>query len=202
MLLAAAVAVAVAPVALGGTVVITIAAVLSGADRPSATSICAAPGSVAVARGIDDWIAVRVPESPLRATGAQMTAAVAGTGLDPRLLAAIAMQETRLGTRGGGPAVFNPFGLGPQLAFPNWMAAMRLAVATLVGMHDAGAVTILQLGAHWAPVGAANDPTGLNSGWVAGVAASYASLGGDPAGSVFGPARVAACPSPVAPRPS
>ena len=83
---------------------------------------------------------------------------------------------------------------------------MRAAVATLTQMHGTGAATIAELGAQWAPVGAANDPTGLNSGWVTGVAAAYASLGANPSTSVFAPAhaRVAAasCPSVVAPRPS
>ncbi len=201
-----------APLALGGVVVVVaVAATVAGATGAAQTSACPArdlpPGGVA--RTIDAWIRRQVPDSPLAGIGAQMVAGAAGSGLDPRLLAAIAMQETRLGTAGGGPAVFNPFGLGPGLAFPNWAAAIRLAVGTLATMHSGGAWSISGIAVHWAPVGASNDPGGLNVNWVGGVGASYAQLGGDPTGPVFfarnvarNGVRVGSCPSVVAPRAS
>lgn len=179
-----------APLAVGGVIVVAVAATVTGASRPAASPACAS-GSLPVsgaAQDIDTWIAREVPESPLAGIGPQMVAGTAGTGLDPRLLAAIAMQETRLGTAGGGPAVHNPFGLGPGLAFPDWAAAISLAVRTLETMHAGAAWTIAGIAVHWAPVGAANDPGGLNTNWVAGVSASYAQLGGNPNGPVFGAA--------------
>lgn len=198
------------PLALGGVVVVAVAATVAGAAAPASGTTCATTplptGGTAVA--IDTWIRREVPASPLVGVGAEMVAGAVGSGLDPRLLAAIAMQETRLGTAGGGPAVFNPFGLGPGLAFPSWASAIRMAVATLAAMHARGAWTIAGIAVHWAPVGAANDPGGLNINWVGGVSASYAQLGGDPSGSVFLRDSVrhrtpaAACPSVVAPRPS
>jgi hypothetical protein len=188
------------PFALGAVVLVATAATLAGSLRPTTVTGCAEP--TAPAARIDDWIAMTVPESPLRGTGTQMVVATRTTGLDPRLLAAIALQETRLGTRGGGPAVHNPFGLGPGMAFPDWAASMRTAAATLARMRAVGAGTIAQIGAHWAPVGARNDPGGLNAGWVGGVQAAYASLGGRPDGPVFGRRVTPPCPSVVAPRSS
>jgi hypothetical protein len=198
------------PLALGGVVVVAVAATVAGAAAPASGTTCATsplpPGDTAGA--IDTWIRREVPASPLIGVGAEMVAGAAGSGLDPRLLAAMAMQETRLGTAGGGPAVFNPFGLGPGLAFPSWASAIRMAVATLATMHAGGAWTIAGIAVHWAPVGASNDPGGLNVNWVGGVSASYAQLGGDPSGSVFlhdsvrHRAPATACPSVVAPRAS
>jgi len=207
---ATALGIAAMPLALGGVVVVAVAATVAGATRPTSGSTCreAALPASGTARAIDAWIRREVPTSPLIGIGAEMVAGATGSGLDPRLLAAIAMQETSLGTAGGGPAVFNPFGLGPGLAFPNWASAIRMAVSTLATMHAGGAWTIVGIAVHWAPVGASNDPGGLNGNWVGGVSASYAQLGGDPSGPVFGRisvrhrAHVATCPSVVAPHPS
>lgn len=191
-------AICAAPLVFGGIIVTAVAVTIAGAAPPAA-SVCTAAiaGGVGgtTAAAIDAWIARRIPGSPLVGLGASMVAGASGSGLDPRLLAAIALQETSLGTAGGGPAVHNPFGLGPGLAFPNWAAAIALAVRTLAGMHAAGAQTIDQIAAHWAPVGATNDPTGLNANWVGGVSAAYAALGGNPVGPVFGPAARSACPT-------
>jgi hypothetical protein len=196
-ILAACGAALLAPVLFGGIVVTALAVTIAGASPSQSTSPCAGPTSgesrARVAMTIDAWIARRMPASPLRGLGAAMVAGASGSGLDPRLLAAIALQETSLGTAGGGPAVYNPFGLGPGLAFPSWEAAIALAVRTLASMHAAGAQTIAGIAMHWAPVGAANDPTGLNANWVGGVSAAYAAIGGNPAGPVFGRAARATC---------
>lgn len=186
-------ALCMAPLAVGGIIVTALAVTLAGATRRSAAPACTAGPGADVAAGIDAWIAHEVPASPLVGIGRTMVAEAAGSGPDPRLLAAIALQETRLGTAGGGPAVDNPFGLGPGLAFPSWAAAIALAVATLDTMHADGARTIAEIAVHWAPVGAANDPTGLNANWVGGVSHAYAALGGDPAGPVFGRVAVGPC---------
>ena len=181
-----------APMAVGGIVLMTLAATFAAAQPRSSPTACAiAPshpvtGST-VARRIDTWIASTVPASPLIGLGQAMVDGAAGSGLDPRLLAAIALQETRLGTLGAGPAVHNPFGLGPGLVFGSWTSAISLAVHTLEVMHAGGAQTIGGIAAHWAPIGAGNDPTNLNANWAGGVAAGYVQLGGNAAASVFGP---------------
>jgi len=188
-----------APVLFGGIVMTAVAVTIAGAIPSTRTATCAdpaqAPSGAGLAAVIDAWIARRMPGSPLTGLGAAMVAGASGSGLDPRLLAAIALQETSLGTAGGGPAVHNPFGLGPGLAFPSWDAAIALAVRTLATMHAAGAQTIAGIAVHWAPLGASNDPTGLNANWVGGVSAAYAALGGNPAGPVFGRGAQRACRS-------
>ena len=190
-------AICIIPVLCGGIVVIALAVTIAGALPGRTTAACATPLQASaghgVAKAIDAWIAWRMPGSPLKGLGSAMVAGASGTGLDPRLLAAIALQETSLGTAGGGPAVYNPFGLGPGLAFPNWAAGIGLAVRTLSAMHAGGARTIAEIAVHWAPVGAANDPSGLNPNWVGGVSAAYAALGGNPDGPVFGRAAASTC---------
>jgi len=184
----------ITPVLCGGILVTALAVTIAGTLPGRTIAACATPvQSRAVAAKIDAWISLRMPGSPLEGLGPAMVAGASGSGLDPRLLAAIALQETSLGTAGGGPAVNNPFGLGPGLAFPSWGAAIGLAVRTLAAMHAAGAWTIAEIAVHWAPVGAANDPSGLNANWVGGVSAAYAALGGNPAGPVFGRAPTSSC---------
>jgi hypothetical protein len=180
-----------APLAVGGITLTAIAATLSGLPGSAPSARCV-PVAVDARQGdaLDTWMARVVPGSPLVGLGAVFVAVAAPAGLDPRILPAIALQETRLGTAGGGPAVRNPFGLGPGLAFASWRAAAHLAVVTLATMYSGGARTIAQIGTRWAPVGAANDPAGLNANWVSGVADAYASLGGDPTGPVFGRQQV------------
>jgi hypothetical protein len=196
-------AVCVAPLAFGGIIVTALAVTLAGATGAVSVSPCSGTEPVGLGSGlvgdIDGWVAREVPGSPLTGIGAALVAGAAGSGLDPRVLAAIALQETRLGTAGGGPAVHNPFGLGPGLAFPTWAAAIALAVHTLQSMHAAGAQTIAEIAVHWAPVGAANDPTGLNANWIGGVSAAYAALGGDPARAVFASNTARACPRTTGP---
>ena len=193
-----------APLVLGGIVLTTVTATLAAAQPRASSPTCttAQPRALAGSRAawtIDRWIAAEVPTSPLVGLGPTLVAGVAGSDLDPRLLAAIAMQETRLGTLGGGPTVHNPFGLGPGLAFASWRSAIALAVHTLEVMRDGGAETIAEIAVHWAPIGAANDPANLNANWVGGVAAVYAQLGGDPSASVFG-SPTAGAPRPAGPR--
>lgn len=192
------------PLGGGGVIVASVTAMLAGATSTSAVPACAsatASTATRLAAMIDAWIAATVPASPLAGIGPELVAAADPAGVDPRLLAAIAMQETRLGTLGPGPGVHNPFGLGPGLAFRDWASAIALAIGTLTAMHRNGASTIAQIGVHWAPVGAANDPAGLNDYWVGGVARAYAEMGGDPDGPVFGPTarvsapRVRGCPA-------
>ena len=123
----------------------------------------------------------------------------AAAGIDPRAIVAIAAHETMLETYGPAQAIHNPFGLGPHKAFASWQDAIRAAAQNLGGpiYRGDGRVTIAAIQERWAPLGATNDPTGLNSNWSRGVARFYAELGGDPNGSVFS-GVVAAPAAPVA----
>ena len=107
-------------------------------------------------------------------------------GVDPRLLVAISGAETSFGTYGPAQTIHNPFGLGPNLRFPSWSAAIQArrrqpGRATLY--RGAGLVTIPEIQARWAPLGVANDPANLNSNWQINVNHYFAELGGNPSAS-------------------
>ncbi len=137
---------------------------------------CVAPGD---ATGIDAILARA--GSPLQGEGATFVREGTAAGLDPRALVAIAAHETILETYGPAQAIHNPFGLGPNIAFPSEADAIARAASTLASGYIAeGRTAIPEIGAKWAPVGASNDPGGLNDNWTAGVGAYYSALGGDP----------------------
>lgn len=118
--------------------------------------------------------------SPLAGDGAAFVREGIANDIDPRLIVAIAAQETMLETYGPAQAIRNPFGLGPGIAFPDESEAIAMAARTLASYVADGLVTIPQIGARWAPVGATNDPGDLNGGWPAGVSQFFATLGGNP----------------------
>ena len=118
--------------------------------------------------------------SPLAGQGATFVREGLANDIDPRVLVAIAAQETMLMTYGPAQQINNPFGLGPGIAFPTPAEAIAMAASTLHRYAGDGLVTLPQIGDRWAPPGASNDTQGLNSGWPAGVAAFFTTLGGDP----------------------
>ena len=69
----------------------------------------------------------------------------------------------------------------PTRFFASEADAIARAASTLAtGYIAEGRTAIPEIGAKWAPVGASNDPGGLNDNWTAGVGAYYSALGGDP----------------------
>ena len=109
-------------------------------------------------------------------------------GLDPRLLVAIAGAETSFGTYGPSQTIHNPFGMGPGIVYPSWSDAIRGAAQNLGGPLYAGdgpGDDRRPSSGRWAPHGASNDPSDLNSNWTRNVGTYYAELGGDPQGAVF-----------------
>ncbi len=140
------------------------------------TMTCVAPGD---AQGIDAML--QRAGSPLEGEGATFVTEAGAAGLDPRALIAIAAHETILETYGPAQSIHNPFGLGPNIFFPTEADAIARAASTLASGYIAeGRATIPEIGAKWAPVGASNDPGGLNGNWTAGVGAYYSAMGGDP----------------------
>lgn len=139
------------------------------------------------ARSIDAYL--KRHGSPLAGLGSVFMAQgprVAG------LLVAIAGAESSFGKITSGSK--NPFGWGPGISFPSWQAAIQTVGRGLQsGYLTQGRTSIPAIGAKWAPSGAANDPTNLNSNWVRNVRKFYRELGG---GSAPG-ASVA--PSPALP---
>jgi hypothetical protein len=142
---------------------------------------CVAPTDAA---GIDAILAAA--GSPMAGEGATIVTEAAAAGIDPRAIVAIAAHETMLETYGPAEAIHNPFGLGPGIAFPSERAAIVRAVSTLAGWYlPEGRTTFATIGAKWAPLGAANDPAGLNANWTTGTGTYYAAMGGDPSRTVL-----------------
>lgn len=170
----------------------TTAAVPAAAGTPGDL-----PGSDAqLARTIDAYLASK--SSPLTGEGAAFVRASRAVGLDPRLLVAIAGAETSFGTYGPSQAIHNPFGMGPGIVYPTWADAIEGAARNLGGdlyLGD-GRITIAAIHARWAPIGAGNDPGGLNGNWAGNVGHYYAEQGGDPTVPVFGAAAPAAAQAP------
>lgn len=151
----------------------------------STPAVAAAGSDPQLAARLDAWMASRTPNSPLVGLGSDFVAAGRANGIDPRLLVAIASQESALGTAGSGANINNAFGWGPAIPFASWSEGInRVAQGLASGYVGQGRDTIATIQQKWAPVGAANDPGGLNSNWTAGVSRIYAELGGDPNASV------------------
>ncbi|MEZ5080997.1 MAG: hypothetical protein R2878_10170 [Thermoleophilia bacterium] len=173
---------------------LTVAAVIIGGVSPAAAQLSSTPGIASTVNAIDALTCV-VPSDTVTFEGILSTAAspMAGSAdvivssatavdIDPRFIMAIAAHETMLGTYGPAREIHNPFGLGPGMVFDTEADAIRFAVGTLARNYFGdGLQTISQIGARWAPVGAANDPGGLNQHWTAGVSAAYTTLGGNAA---------------------
>lgn len=182
------------------------------APTPDAT-VVAAPGTVhaderspavtgdsaVLARQIDGYLASKA--SPLTGLGAVFVSEGEAVGLDPRMIVAIAGSETSFGTYGPSQTIHNPFGMGPGIVYASWSDGIRGAAQNLGGplYKGAGLLTIPAIQGRWAPHGASNDPSNLNSNWTRNVGIYYAELGGDPLGAVFTGSVVAdAAAAPVA----
>lgn len=169
-------------------------------DPPSPRAAGAAPTGVALAAersptvtgagaatasAIDGYLASKA--SPLTGLGAVFVSEAQAAGLDPRFLVAISGAETSFGTYGPSQSIHNPFGMGPGIVYPSWSDAIGAAARNLAGDLYAGdgRYTIPAIQQRWAPDGATNDPTGLNSNWTRNVGTYLAELGGDPAASMF-----------------
>ncbi len=163
-------------------------------------------------RSIDGYLASKA--SPLTGLGAVFVTESRAVGLDPRFLVAISGAETSFGTYGPSQAIYNPFGMGPGIVYPSWSDAIGAAARNLGGSlyRGDGRVTIGAIQQRWAPAGASNDPTDLNSNWARNVSTYYTQLGGDPYGGVFtvasataarsgGPGRIDAAKTTVATSP-
>ena len=70
----------------------------------------AATASPLDAAALDEWMADKVPGSPLVGLGAVFVAEGTRNRIDPRALVAIAYHESVLGTPGSGAGIHNAFG--------------------------------------------------------------------------------------------
>ncbi|MEG0258557.1 MAG: NlpC/P60 family protein [Lysinibacillus sp.] len=107
-------------------------------------------------------------------------------GIDPVLAAAIAFHETGRGTSNAVVNKNNPGGIMDPST--NWSKLMHFSSLeeglsyTMANLKrriiDDGLSTIETLGSVYAPIGAANDPNGLNANWVPIVTKFASELGG------------------------
>lgn len=158
---------------------------------------CVAPTDAA---GLDAILADA--GSPLAGEGAAFVEQGRRIGVDPRALVAIAAHETMLETYEPAQRIRNPFGLGPGWSFDTHADAIARAATALDELYlPEGRIRIPDIGAKWAPIGAANDPNGLNQHWTTGVSTYYRALGGDPDRPVLIDTQVAqpACAGAVVP---
>jgi hypothetical protein len=134
--------------------------------------------------------------TPLQGQGRAFYNAGRKYRVDPKLLIAIAGAESSFGRITSGS--HNPFGWGPGIDFKSWGHAIdSVAKGLRAGYLSQGLRTIPQIGSKWAPIGASNDPTNLNSNWVKNVSKFYKELGGKSVGGRGGPSQAA--PAPLSP---
>ena len=172
-------------------------------ERPATTPVPAASGAAGgyqrsqeivpavtgddagLTRQIDGYLASKA--SPLTGLGAVFVTRSRSVGLDPRFLVAVSGAETSFGTYGPSQSIHNPFGMGPGIVYATWSDAIAAAARNLGGPLYLGdeRVIIGAIQQRWAPNGASNDPTDLNSNWGRNVSTYYSELGGDPQGAVF-----------------
>jgi hypothetical protein len=164
-----------------------LSAAASKTATPATTTAPATAGASSTVTGaqLDAWMAKKNPGSPLVGLGDVFVREGQANGIDPRALVSIARAESSLGSDPGARARNNAFGWGPHQTFASWEDNIATVARGLkAGYLDEGKVTLAQIQAKYCPVGAANDPTGLNSNWLRNTTALYAELGGDPNGSV------------------
>lgn len=156
-----------------------------GAASAQELTATTSAGSAVTGAQLDDWMRRTVPGSPLVGMGDVFVSEGRRNGIDPRALVAIARAESALGSDPGARARNNAFGWGPFQTFGSWQENIATVAAGLrKGYLDDGLVTLADIQRRYAPVGAGNDPSNLNSNWIRNTTATYAALGGDPAGSV------------------
>lgn len=97
--------------------------------------------------------------------------------INPTFLAAVSMHETGNGSSNASRFKNNVAGMMGKNGLKSYdsieESIFDMARNLRNNYLDEGKVTISQIGAKYAPVGAANDPTGLNNHWVKGVQNYY-----------------------------
>lgn len=123
----------------------------------------------------------------LKGKGSVFVSLGAKYGVDPALMAAITMQETGRGTSHALIKQNNPAGImdwnnnwKTVKTFGSFSEGLEFSFKNLKGIINQGKTTIEAIGNVYAPVGAANDPGGLNKYWVPNVKNFYSGMTGGP----------------------
>lgn len=131
---------------------------------------------------------LRRQKSPLAGYGAAFVRAGRKYGVNPALMVAIAGAESSFGRYNSG--AHNAWGWGPGIDFPSWQAGIEaIAKGLRQNYLGQGLRTVKQIGSKWAPAGAANDPTNLNSHWTSNVEKFFGQLRGGSLGAAGGSSR-------------
>jgi hypothetical protein len=145
------------------------------------------PGSTPTAAMLDAYLASK--GSPMAGQGAAFVASGMRWQVDPRLLVAIAGAESSFGQVTCGPN--NAWGWAcpnDPADFATWAAGIDTVTQGLRRYYlDEGRTSVSLIQQKYCPVGAANDPTGLNSHWTGNVTKFLVELGGNPASVGPGP---------------
>ncbi len=145
----------------------------SGNGAPPATPLPSAAQ-------IDAYLSSKA--SPMTGQGAAFVASGGRWQLDPRLLVAIAGAESSFGKITCAP--FNAWGWGcpnGPYNFESWADGIdTVAQGLRTNYLSEGRTTVALINLKYAPIGAANDPTGLNNHWTTNVSRFLVEQGGDP----------------------
>ena len=120
--------------------------------------------------------------SPMTGQGASFVASGGQWQVDPRLVVAIAGAESNFGQITCAP--FNAWGWGcpdGPYKFESWADGFDTVMKGLrTNYLSEGRTSVALIHQKYAPVGAANDPTGLNNHWTINVSRFIVEMGGDP----------------------
>ncbi|MCW2920480.1 MAG: conjugal transfer protein [Thermoleophilia bacterium] len=144
------------------------------------THAVAAPAKPPTAGEIDAYLTSK--GSPMTGQGAAFVASGGQWQVDPRLVVAIAGAESNFGQITCAP--FNGWGWGcpnGPYEFQSWADGIDTVMKGLRTNYLAeGRTSVALIHQKYAPVGAENDPTGLNNNWTVNVSRFMIEMGGDP----------------------
>ena len=144
----------------------------AGGARPAETSgetVTAAQGGSDLDKDAYDKM---FKGTPLEGKYDKVVETAKANNVPPSLMAGIMAHETGRGTSAMLQNKNNPAGImdgSTGRSFSNVDAGIEQAGKTIAKNYQAGGGTIEGMQKSYAPIGAANDPRGLNSGWAAGV---------------------------------
>lgn len=133
-----------------------------------------ATGSVTSVSNVSSADLNKYLKGKLSGMGSALIAAGKANGIDPAFLAAIAMHETGNGSSNAIRTKSNAFGImsskGGLRSFGSVAESISYTADMLRRLYTSqGLTTVAAIQKKYAPVGVANDPTGLNKNWVNGV---------------------------------